>query len=415
MNYRCPICDVENQWENVDEYRLKASGMSMCGSCGFVTYPDKLKDKSLKEFYQDDYRKFPNANNFFTCERKVHYHAAFLKDVIKELKDKPINFLEIGAAFGTVCNWIQKKCPKWKVEGTELTTGFKRVAFHEYGLNLQDDFDKTKKYDFIMTYKVLEHQKDPDKELLQYRESLNDDGYLYVGVPIWFDKLCNFGMTGFDIEYYYSTNHVNVWSRSLFEGLLAKCGFKVVATNNTHYDFVYLCKKTDLGSVVKDSSVERKEQLKKAFAAYKLFVTGKYKEAAETYTYFPDAWKMHYELHRNQIHNEGVELIEPDFIDVMLKSNNRCPESLYVAADIFKRYEKYDKAIKLLEECLDKRANMPTALMSLGECHRLMGNLHQSAAIMEYLTNVSSQMRYEALSWYYRDIANIKTPHEGEK
>ncbi len=41
---RCIVCDNSN-WENVDQFRIKKEGMSLCKSCGFVSYPEKYKKK----------------------------------------------------------------------------------------------------------------------------------------------------------------------------------------------------------------------------------------------------------------------------------------------------------------------------------------------------------------------------------
>ena len=43
---KCMICH-ESSWKNVDEFRLTKQDMCMCTKCGFVTYPEKYKDKDL--------------------------------------------------------------------------------------------------------------------------------------------------------------------------------------------------------------------------------------------------------------------------------------------------------------------------------------------------------------------------------
>lgn len=386
----------------------------MCSECGFITYPDKIENKDIKKYYQDDYRKCPSINNFFTGERKIHYHAAFLNDLFKDLKDKEINFLEIGSAFGLVCNWVQKKFPKWKVYGTELTKTFKRVALHDFKLNLTDDFDSSLKYDLIMTYKVGEHQIDFDKELLRYRECLNDNGHLYISVPTWLYKMSNFGLGGFDIEYYYHTDHINVWTRKIFEGILSKCGFKIVKQDHDIYDDTYLCVKSGFGlpnSESTDSVLKRLDGIKKSSDAYLL---GDYKSAIEIWPRFPAAWQTHYEHKRNIMHQEGFPFIESNFIVPCLKMNDRDPDCLLICADVYKRYEKHEKALELLEEYLAKKPNAPAGLLKLGEILRIMGKFKESSDIMNFVSNISHQTKFEAINWYYYDISQIPTPFERE-
>ena len=261
-----------NDWEVVDQYRLKPKQMSICKNCGMVSYPSLWKEKSeILEHYKKDYRPAPTSNNIFTGQKKLYYHEAFLKDWIKEQNDKDLKpkILEIGAAFGMVLNWFRMVVKGCGIFGTELTESFKRVCYHEYQIKLDDDFDDSIKYDLIMTYKVAEHQLDFDKELLRYRKCLSENGRLYISVPTWFDSMTNFGMAGFDLEYYYDTNHINVWTRNIFEGMLAKAGFKIEKQDHFIYDSTYLCSVLqELGTITVKENVEdiknRMANIKKA-------------------------------------------------------------------------------------------------------------------------------------------------------
>jgi len=97
----CIVCK-SNDWENVDKYRIKPEGMSICKSCGFVSYPSKWKSQEeIKQHYRNDYRTHPTSNNVFTGQRKVHFHNHFLTSVFKEWAEsgkKSPNVFESGAA-----------------------------------------------------------------------------------------------------------------------------------------------------------------------------------------------------------------------------------------------------------------------------------------------------------------------------
>ena len=82
----CVICG-SNDWTNVDEYRFKPSGMSICNTCSFVSYPVKWKtEEEIKEHYRTDYRNPPTSGNLYSGQRKLHFHNVFLKPLFDEWK-----------------------------------------------------------------------------------------------------------------------------------------------------------------------------------------------------------------------------------------------------------------------------------------------------------------------------------------
>jgi 2-polyprenyl-3-methyl-5-hydroxy-6-metoxy-1,4-benzoquinol methylase len=171
----CIICEGNN-WENIDHLKLKKVGMHMCKGCGFVSYPDKYKsEEEIKEHYRKSYRPAPQVGNLFTGERKLQYHSMFLEGLLSSWKERGItspDVCEIGSAYGMFLNWFKSQVPDAKISGTELTESYRRVAFHEYGIELEEDFDNSKKYDMIVSYHVLEHQIAADKKLKEYAENI---------------------------------------------------------------------------------------------------------------------------------------------------------------------------------------------------------------------------------------------------
>jgi len=118
----CIICG-SNDWENVDQYRLKPEEMNICKKCGFVTYPFKWKSKEhLLEYYRKDYRNPPSASNFHSGLRKVHYHNAFLTEKLfqnwkKSGLENPV-VCEVGAAFAMFLKFcIKDNFPKADLNG----------------------------------------------------------------------------------------------------------------------------------------------------------------------------------------------------------------------------------------------------------------------------------------------------------
>jgi len=166
-DFRCLVCEKTDQWENVDAYRIKPVGMCICKSCGFVTYPQRLKDstKKLKEFYKKDYRKPPSIANHFSSEKKMHYHKAFLADLFRQWKEEKKNpvVVEIGAAYGFFLQHVIKAAFKEaEIYGTELTKSFVANAWELFKIKLEEEIDLSRNYDLIVSYKVAEHMPDVD-------------------------------------------------------------------------------------------------------------------------------------------------------------------------------------------------------------------------------------------------------------
>lgn len=367
----CINCS-SNNWENVDQYRLVPKGMSVCKECGFISYPALWKsDEEIKAHYRTAYRNPPSAANFYTGQRKCHFHNHFLQSVFKEWKEKGLvnpSVYEVGAAFGMALAWFTKAYPGCKVGGTELTTSFRANAFYEFGISLEEDFDKTKKHDLIMSYKVAEHQTDAHLRIAEYAECLTDGGYLYISVPTWFDSLCNFGAPGFDLEYYYDTNHINVWTRETFENILLRAGFEIIKKDTVMYDSTYLCKRNDANKnlpVYKITLDEIKSKLEKTKAAHDYLQDGDIENAIKTWPDYPQAWATLVEKDRKAMFQQGWEYIHGTFIPKLLSSCNPTVSVFVMITDLAMRAKQWKAALYYCEEGLKRNPENPTSLQQL--------------------------------------------------
>lgn len=429
---RCLVCNATDKWKNVDQFRLKPSGMCMCQGCGFVSYPSRYKSEAdAKAYYKTEYRSHaPNVLNLYTGQRKLHYHAHFLKELIddwqKEGFDKPV-ICEVGAAMGMVLNWFKKQCfPNSEIYGTEFDLYMRRNAWHEFKIHLTEDFDKSRKYDLIMSYKVLEHQVDADKRLREYVECLTDKGRMYISVPIWFESISNFGKGGFEIEYYYSTDHINAWSLTNFKAVLQKAGLEIVKQNDTYYDYTFLCKRNDElmnQPLVYDDPKVVLEKLEKIFLANKAGLDQDFEGATVHYPDFPYGHEGRYEKVRSKIHALGFEHIHENYLKHAIKCCPTSADLLVWVSDICMRYEQYQQAIKYLDLSLSMKPENPVALKHLGQCFREMAQrtsdpkeklrlITEARSVVRYLRDISMSDQAESISWIYADNARLPTPHE---
>lgn len=439
---RCLVCDSTDKWKNVDEYRIKPVGMAICMECGFVSYPTLYKTpEEIKAYYRKDYRKPPMVQNLWTGMRKLHFHSTFLtplfKEWAKEGRNEPEIF-EIGSAYGIFLNWVRQVIPKAKVAGTELTTTFRRVALQQYGIELKEDFDDTKKYDLICSYKVAEHMLDIDKELEKYAACLKVDGFLYISIPAWWQALENFGAEGFDLEYYYSPNHINVWSRKHFEGLLNKAGLEIVREDHLMYGETYLCR---ANSAVKAKGIHKEDpaqildtmkRIKEAATVTRSFLNtqdaiARYDKALELYPNNPHAWMGRYEMLRSDLNKQGYEVTFDMVFERFCKPfMAACPNSVlpYIfSADLAMRYDQFEIAINFFNKSLEMVPNLVKVLMNMSHCFRQLAQretnpekkltlLTNARDLCKHIVKTDLQHTPEAVNWIYSDEANMPLPSE---
>jgi SAM-dependent methyltransferase len=434
----CPICEG-SKFKNVDRYRTKPNGMEMCEGCGFVTYPNKHKNlDQVLEYYRNDYRGgAPQVNNVYSGQNKLHYHASFLEDLIKEWvndgKTNPV-ISDVGAAYGMFLNWWstlndngKPLFPDADLNGVELTKTYRRVAYHEFGLNLQEQFDESKKYDLITSYKVLEHMFDPHVELERYKKALKPGGKLYLGIPVWFEKMHNFGVGGWDIEYYYHPDHVNVWGKPHIEHLIRKAGFKILKENHWTYDSVYMLEvgeETERQAIPLPTADKIESLLDRIQKADDALQKKEYAHAVGLWPRFPVARRAVYEHARAELHKEGYDKIKEKVVDPWVKmENGLCSDALSFAGDIATRYDKFEDGCQAFEQLLKVVPQHQAGFQGLANLHRMQVKnapseekknemIAKSLAYTQALRNCNVGAFAQATTWCYNDMANLPMPGE---
>lgn len=426
----CPNCGIDH-WKDVDHLRYKDKddkgekiGMAMCTNCGFVSYPSKYKSKAeIIEHYRKEYRKPPTVLNMYTGQRKNHFHLAFLKELIEKWhreKSSPA-ILDIGTAFGMSLNMFQQVLPDAKLYGTELTTSYKNVCKHEFGIDLTDDFDESIKYDLIMSYKVLEHQLDPHIELQRVRKALKPDGHFYISVPTWFDSLVNFGLEGFDLNYYYEPDHINVWTRNIFENLLKRSGFEIVKMDPYMYGFSYLCKPVAVAEateIFKEDCSEIEKKMKAAKDAFECFLDQKYDEAIAIYPDFPAAWVSAIEMKRKLLTEKGWNWFKEEVLEKALAACPYSVELMITYTDFATRAKRWEEALKMAERSLHLKPQNPGSLHLIGSAYEqaaaftkdkkeVIALLKKAREAYLHYSKVSEQNKHDCISKIYYLSAHI--------
>jgi SAM-dependent methyltransferase len=422
---RCIVCNG-TVWENVDHVRVNKKGMCLCTGCGFISYPEKYKtEDEIKQHYRSSYRQAPTAHNLFTGERKLYYHEHFLRPLIEEWKKagkKPV-VGEIGSAMGMFLAWISAQLECSHIHGTELTTTFRRVAHHEFGIKLDEDFDFSRKYDLIVSYHVLEHQLDADKWLSRYADALSESGVMYLGTPVWFREATNFGSAGFDLDYYWAEDHINCWSEAHLETIIRKAGLKILLKNDNVYGNTYLLSRKEGKEITPHihNAGRYKEIAEKIKECWKAIQLNETALALETYPNCPAAWINHYEMNR-----ANFDKNKPELEKFMAKAHQSCPntnDTIMLVGDIHRRYENFEKAYAFFKLAEQRKPNNPTCLLAMANAVRekairtkdpkVAGDLfRQSLELTQQVKGTSMEMVAQAQTWIFHDQARI--PMEGE-
>ncbi len=427
----CPVCKKE-EWYYLDSlrnheywfnkewvYTDEMIGFKVCKDCGFLTY-DYRDDKELSEHY-DIERPVMRAGNIVTCNRKNEYHKAFLKDtdaiIDKDYKLKDdFKAIDIGMAQGSYVNMLNKEfnVSREQLYGTEYSEGFRAFAKNEYGFNTGKDIEEfgVDKFDLISYYHVLEHIQHPDKELQKIKGYLKDDGYLYIGIPVWFGNLEEpSGAPTTDFENLYHMNHVNVFTVQSFKNLIQSNGFEIVKENDTYYGYTVLCKKTDKPFEIKDKAnyKEIEEDLIKQKDAIQ-YVSDPMPQkrdcgkAYEIYPNFPEAYMYHSIDWKNMKDFEkGKEILEKGM--EIMPNNHRLTSQLailYMQWDEQKPKKpqfmsnNVKKAEELFHKCLELKPADEQACYFLG------------------MINGNFKKDYQQAVWYMKKVIELNPNKFGE-
>jgi SAM-dependent methyltransferase len=293
---KCPICGSfeignldhmrDTQYWYVRDYLEEGErlGFSICKDCGFV-FQGHYGD--MAGHYQRD-RKAINHENLLLNNRRNEWRAKFLEDVSIPQES---NILDIGCSTGGLLN-VFKAAGHYNIFGTEYSEKAVKFARSEYHLNVTNDIDKSRKYSLICYYRVLEHIPFPVKELTEIQDILTDDGYLYISVPIWFERLEDemYDVPVQSFEAMYHPNHVNIFSHTSAFNVFRAAGLEVVKYNDTYHGLTVLLRKSTKKDIVKENYTDIVKKLEGQKAAIDHFNKREFEQAIECYPQYPDVY-----------------------------------------------------------------------------------------------------------------------------
>ncbi|MBF8247841.1 MAG: methyltransferase [Bacteroidetes bacterium] len=178
----CPICSSPEISVALHEVRDYITGEKFdvlhCGSCEVsFTYP---QPKNMDKYYPARYRRY---NKAILAILKALYR--YQVNRWERLFQKPGFALEIGCCDGLMLDALRKN--GWGVAGTERTQEMAEFARKNLGLEVYvggfEEIPRSKRFDLVILFQVLEHMNDPVKILKQCAGVLNSNGKIVIAVP----------------------------------------------------------------------------------------------------------------------------------------------------------------------------------------------------------------------------------------
>ena len=170
----CPLCGADKFRNCFVLYDIEYVN---CG-CGMVFQPMYMSPEQIREYYNGPYRLTVDVHEEIVNEiNRAKRQVNFINGAA------PKRHLDVGSSTGVFLKMMGDAhgCESLGVEPGDV--------FREYsnksGINTIADISEVEgKFDFISMSHVLEHLIDPLEMLETVRDLLEDDGHLFVEVPL---------------------------------------------------------------------------------------------------------------------------------------------------------------------------------------------------------------------------------------
>ena len=162
-----------------------------CNECGLYYTNPRRSAEEIVELYSEHY--FTSADpstlgydDYLTHEKGLRKVSARRLAIIEEYVHPPALIIDVGCAFGY---FIQVAVSRgWKAEGIELSAYASQIARENtkaqvYTGTLIETGLKHAFYDAATMWDMLEHSRDPARELTETNKILKTGGYLFLSVP----------------------------------------------------------------------------------------------------------------------------------------------------------------------------------------------------------------------------------------
>ena len=215
-----------------DRYGLYAP-VQICPNCGLIQTNPRMTKDSYREFYNCEYRNLygeqGKSKQVFFDEQFMT--GKFIYEVFGECglfkKDAKASLvLEVGCSAGGALKFFKDK--GYNIKGLDLGEEYLEYGKKNYALELQYGELASAKFekapDIIIYHHVFEHLLDPMDELKKIRETLADDGAIYIEVPGVMRTYES--RSGGDFMKSLQNAHICYFTMNSLVNMISKAGFK---------------------------------------------------------------------------------------------------------------------------------------------------------------------------------------------
>jgi len=229
-NVPCTICGQQNA-----EVFMTGSGPARvvrCRNDGLLYMSPRLKPAIIRE----QHKTFVRADNL---EMFTGFRRAMLRREARAIQRlKPGGrLLDIGCATGTLFGFFQGS--GWRLHGVDTSQTGVELAAQQYGAEvfcgtLQEARYPSRSFDVVSILDTLYYNPQPERELLEIRRVLKDDGLLALEIPGYNYRLMRergplcWLLNGAWVRGFANCSHLYFFSPRTIRRLLANAGFRIV-------------------------------------------------------------------------------------------------------------------------------------------------------------------------------------------
>ena len=234
-----PICKRSTNNIIADKLRRGVGKVIFCSNCshGFL---DSQNNSNLEKFYETEYRKeyshksekeSTNAKEIFEVYKEYQKERL---DWIRPFLKKDYAFLEVGASSGQFLVHIKELISN--INAIELDKDCCLFLSKIIGVNVENKIlskskFRSRKFDIVCSFQVLEHVEDPIEFLMELKSVTNKGGKIFIEVPNLNDPL----LEVWDVEkyktFFYHSAHLHYFTGTSLEKVAIKAGFDKNAIN----------------------------------------------------------------------------------------------------------------------------------------------------------------------------------------
>lgn len=211
----CPCCAIKSTKQE--------QGWYFCAYCGHRWRQSNFEN--LQSYYQQ--LRLRNNLKADVFEKKLQSRFEVIAEILKTHQYRSV--MEVGCAEGALGKWVKEYFDSITYDGIELSQD--ALVAQEY---LDQVFEQPvselslTRYDLIVSFHVLEHIENVEKELDGWRKALSNEGKLLIEVP-------NKAGHPF-LEYDHNPEHLHQFTVQSLTLLLARAGFEIQSVHTSVFE-----------------------------------------------------------------------------------------------------------------------------------------------------------------------------------